>query len=193
MLWGLYFQLNDNHFWGDLPPSLINLTILETMDLGNNRLSGIIPTWFGEGFQLLRILVLRSNAFSGELPVEISKLGSLQVLNLARNDLSGNIPASLGDLKAIAQVQKINKYLLYGKYEGHYYEESLDVSTKDQRLKYTKTLSLITSIDLSDNNFTGNIPIEITKLSGLVVLNFSRNHITGKIPEAFLQCHFWRP
>ncbi|MCH94957.1 LRR receptor-like serine/threonine-protein kinase FLS2-like, partial [Trifolium medium] len=154
------------------------------MDLGYNILSGIIPTWFGEGFPFLRILILRSNAFSGELSLEFSKLGSLQVLDLAKNDLSGSIPANLGDLKAIAQVHRKNKYLVYGDHGngGHYYEERLEVYMKDQILTYTKTLSLVTSIDLSDNNFSGNIPNEITKLFGLVVLNLSRNHITGEIP-----------
>ncbi|GAU46793.1 hypothetical protein TSUD_268540 [Trifolium subterraneum] len=176
-------HLNDNHFSGDLQPSLRNLSILETMDLGNNRLSGVIPTWFGKDFPFLRILILRSNAFSGELSLEFSKMGSLQVLDLARNDFSGHIPPSLGDLKAIGQVQKENRYLLYGKYEGHYYEESLEIYTKDQMLRYTKTLSLVTCIDLSDNNLSGNIPNEITKLFGLVVLNLSRNHITGQIAE----------
>ncbi|GAU28548.1 hypothetical protein TSUD_268870 [Trifolium subterraneum] len=179
-------HLNDNHFSGDLPSSLRNLSRLETMDLGYNILSGIIPTWFGEGFPFLRILILRSNAFSGELSLEFSKLGSLQVLDLARNDFSGSIPGNLGDLKAIAQVYRKNKYLFYGddkSNDGHYYEESIEVYMKDQMLKYTKTLSLVTSIDLSDNNFTGNIPNEITKLFGLVVLNLSRNHIAGRIPE----------
>lgn len=80
-------------------------------------------------------------------------------------------------------------YLLYGYYEGHYYEESLNVYIKDQRLKYTKTLSLVTGIDLSNNNFTGNIPNEITKLSGLVVLNLSRNRLTGQIPETKSNLH----
>jgi Leucine-rich repeat (LRR) protein len=179
-------HFNDNHFSGDLPSSLRNLSSLETMDLSYNILSGIIPTWFGEGFPFIRILILRSNAFSGELSLEFSKLGSLQILDLARNDLTGSIPASLGDLKAIAQVKRKNKYLFYGddgNDGGHYYEESLGVYMKDQMLKYTKTLSLVTCIDLSDNNFSGNIPNEITKLFGLVVLNLSRNHITSEIPE----------
>ncbi|XP_061353156.1 receptor-like protein EIX2 [Gastrolobium bilobum] len=182
-------HLSDNYFWGDLPSSFRNLSNLETMDLGNNGFSGIIPPWFGEGFAHLRILNLRSNAFSGELPPELSKLSSLQVLDLAKNDLTGSIPPSLGDLKAIAEEQKKNTYLLYGEYVGHYYEESLVVYTKGQSFKYTKTISLVTSIDLSDNNLTGNLPHEITKLSGLVVLNLSRNHITGQIPEGMSNLH----
>ncbi|GAU46790.1 hypothetical protein TSUD_268510 [Trifolium subterraneum] len=175
-------HLNHNHFSGDLPLSLRNLSRLEIMDLGYNIMSGVIPTWLGQDFPFLRILILRSNAFFGELSLDFSKLDSLQVLDLARNEFSGNIPASLGDLKAVTEVQKKNRYLFYGRY-GHYYEESLNVVMKNQTLKYTKTLSLVTSIDLSDNNFTGDIPIEITKLYGLLVLNLSRNHITGKIPE----------
>jgi hypothetical protein len=156
------------------------------MNIGYNIMSGIIPFSFGERFPFLRILILRSNVFSGELSLDFSKLGSLQVLDLARNELTGSIPASLSDLKAIAQVHTKNKYLLYGdsgRNGGHYYEESLEVYMKDQMLKYTKTLSLVTCIDLSDNNFSGDIPNDITKLFGLVVLNFSRNHITGEIPK----------
>ncbi|KAJ1407424.1 Leucine-rich repeat [Sesbania bispinosa] len=99
------------------------------MDLENNGLSSIIPTWFGEGFSYLRILILRSNAFSGELPSKISKISSLQVLDLARNDLTDRIPASLGDLKAISQEQNKITYLQYkdGTFGVHYSEETLVV------------------------------------------------------------------
>ncbi|GAU28549.1 hypothetical protein TSUD_268880 [Trifolium subterraneum] len=205
----LLLDLSHNLFSGRIPANLANCSFLDVLDLGNNNmfgtipgletinignniLSGIIPLQFSECFPLLRILILRSNAFSGELSLEFSKLRSLQVLDLARNDLSGSIPASLGDLKAIARVHRKNKYLLYGQdgnHNGHSYEENLEVYMKDQMLKYTKTLSLVTSIDLSDNNFTGNIPNEITKLFGLVVLNLSRNHITGQIPETMSNLH----
>ncbi|KAK7263910.1 hypothetical protein RJT34_31509 [Clitoria ternatea] len=182
-------HLSDNNFGGDLPSSLRNLSNLETMDLGNNGFSGIIPPWFDESFSHLRILNLRSNAFYGELPPNLSKLTSLQVLDIARNNLSGSIPASLGDLNGIAQVKKQNTYLVYGIFGARYYEETLVVYTKDQLLEYTKTLSLVTSIDLSDNNFTGNLPNEITKLVGLVVLNLSRNHIKGQIPQDMSTMH----
>ncbi|EXB95290.1 Serine/threonine-protein kinase BRI1-like 2 [Morus notabilis] len=51
-----------------------------------------------------------------------------------------------------------------------------------QILTYTKTLSLVTSLDLSGNNLNGDIPEEITNLLGLVVLNLSQNHFSGHIP-----------
>ncbi|KAM3285087.1 hypothetical protein P3S67_023886 [Capsicum chacoense] len=70
----------------------------------------------------------------------MSSLSSLQVLDLAENNLTGNVPTSIRDLNAMVQEQKMNEYLLYGKYRGIYYEESLVVNLKNQFQKYTKTL-----------------------------------------------------
>ena len=64
------------------------------------------------------------------------------------------------------------------------YDERLVVITKGQSLEYTRTLSLVVSIDLSGDNLSGEFPQRITKLNGLVVLNLSRNQITGQIPES---------
>ncbi|MBA0677992.1 hypothetical protein Goari_019361 [Gossypium aridum] len=182
-------HLNNNNLKGSIPPSFKNLSSLETLDLGNNSLSGNIPLWIGDGFPALRFISLRSNALSGEIPSKLSNLSSLQILDLAENNFTGTIPANLGDLKAMANEQKIIQYLLYGKYRGLYYEESLIITLKDQSLKFNKTLSLVTSIDLSGNNLNGDIPESLTKLSGLVVLNLSRNHITGGIPGNISNLH----
>jgi Leucine-rich repeat (LRR) protein len=182
-------HLSGNKLSGELPSSFQNLSSLETMNLGNNMLKGIIPPWIGDGFRYLRLLSLRSNAFFGELPSKLSNLSSLQVLDLAENKLNGTIPVSFGDLKAMAQVQIRNQYLFYGKYRGLYYEESLVVRMKGQPQRFTKTLSLLTSIDLSGNNLQGDLPQELTKLAGLVVLNLSRNHISGQITESISNLH----
>ncbi|KAK4488608.1 hypothetical protein RD792_004375 [Penstemon davidsonii] len=178
-------HLNDNLFSGKLPFSLNNLSSLETLDLGHNMFEDTLTSWLGQGFTLssLRILKLRSNAFFGGILIEFSNLSSLQVLDLSENNFTGLIPTSLGDLKAMAQEQTKNEYLLYGKYRGMYYEESLVINLKNQLQKFTKTLSLITAIDLSGNFFSGEIPVELTRLHGLIILDLSRNHIIGQIPE----------
>lgn len=175
-------HLSNNKLSGEIPISFQNLSSLETLDLGNNNLSGQIPQWLGNGFLSLRILSLRSNSFTGGIPLWISKLSSLQVLDLAENNLNSRIPATLGDLKSVVGEGKVNQYLLYGRYRGLYYEESFVVNTKGGFQKYTKTLSILTSIDLSGNKLYGEFPEELTKLNGLVVLNLSRNRISGRIP-----------
>lgn len=187
--WLQSLHMENNKLSGGLPSSFQNLSSLETLDLSYNRLSGNIPTWIGAAFMGLKILNLRSTGFSGSLPSELSYLRSLHVLDLSQNNLTGSIPPTLGGLKAMAQEKNINQFVLYGsfqgrRYGGQYYEESLVVNMKGQRLEYTRTLSLVTSIDLSGNNLSGEFPEAITELFGLVALNLSRNHITGQIPES---------
>jgi len=176
-------HLSNNNLTGKLPLSLQNLSSLETLDLGNNRLSGNIPLWIGGGFPQLRILSLRSNAFSGEIPSNLANLSSLQVLDLADNKLTGAIPETLGDFKAMSKEQYVNQYLLYGKYRGLYYGERFVMNIKGGPQKYTKTLSLVTSIDLSINSLNGEFPDQITKLVGLVTLNLSKNQVSGHVPD----------
>lgn len=175
-------HLNENRLTGKLPPSFQNLSSLETLNLGNNGLVGSIPPWIGTSFPNIRILSLRSNAFSGAIPA-LSNLGSLQVLDLAQNKLNGSISIGFGNLKAMIQPQKTNHYLFYGKYRGIYYKENYVLNTKSKLLRYTKTLSLVTSIDLSRNELYGDFPHDITELAGLIILNLSTNHISGQIPD----------
>ncbi|KAG6489699.1 hypothetical protein ZIOFF_050975 [Zingiber officinale] len=57
------------------------------------------------------------------------------------------------------------------------------ITVKDLDLLFTTSLSIVTGIDLSDNNLSGGIPIEITNLHGLRFLNLSMNHFSGNIPD----------
>ncbi|KAF7807080.1 receptor-like protein EIX1 [Senna tora] len=188
-------DLSYNNFRSVIPDWFVNISSLQYIDMSHNKLYGRIPlglgeipVWFGDGFSHLRILVLRSNSFTGEILFDLSKLNSLQVLDLADNYLNGSIPPSLCDLKTMSQEQRINTFFGHGM-PGKSYEESLDVNMKGMFLKYTKTLSLVTSIDLSRNNLSGRFPQELTKLSGLVALNLSINHLTGIIPESISNMH----
>ncbi|XP_074284285.1 receptor-like protein EIX2 [Silene latifolia] len=48
---------------------------------------------------------------------------------------------------------------------------------------YTSSLPYLVDIDLSCNNLVGNIPDDMTKISGLMGLNLSYNQLSGTIPE----------
>ncbi|THU74710.1 hypothetical protein C4D60_Mb04t36260 [Musa balbisiana] len=174
-------HLNDNGLSGRIPSSLQHCKDLVTINLGQNRLSGVIPGWIGEKLSSLKVLRLRSNMFTGAIPPQLSLIASLQVLDLARNNLSGALPPAFGNFSSMISIQNETKPVL-GE-EGTYYTENIVVDAKGLRLYFTTVLSLVTSVDLSGNNLSGEIPEELTKLHGLHFLNLSDNRFSGDMPQ----------
>ncbi|KAG8366780.1 hypothetical protein BUALT_Bualt16G0003300 [Buddleja alternifolia] len=170
-----FLVLSNNSFSGKLPSSLRNCTELASLDLGDNNLSGKIPPWIGLRMTSLLILRLRNNSFTGRMPSQICNLSVLHILDIARNSLSGKIPACFGDLEGF----KRNTSSDIAQYQGR-----LEIVAKGRALQYYSTLYLVNSIDLSGNNFSGEIPSEITILVRLQTLILSMNHLTGKIPPS---------
>ncbi|TYG95940.1 hypothetical protein ES288_A11G308500v1 [Gossypium darwinii] len=176
-------HLGKNNLSGVLPPSLQNCSSLLALDLGENKLEGNIPNWIGERLSRIMILGLRSNNFQGDIPPELCALGSLTILDLAHNNLSGNIPECFNNFSAMASVRNSSDAISYS--FGHFKNsiETTLVVIKGILLEYSTTLQLVTSMDLSDNNLSGQIPVGITDLLGLRSLNLSINRLLGKIPE----------
>ncbi|KAJ3672510.1 hypothetical protein LUZ60_007231 [Juncus effusus] len=135
---------------------------------------------------MLTVLRLRSNLFIGNIPMQLANLTKLQVLDLGDNNLSGLIPDYLDNMAAMTlpNLDLENNSTLSSLLNsfGVLYYVSISVSTKDLEREYSTTLALLTSIDLSRNNLTGEIPQSITTLLGLRNLNLSYNHLNGTIP-----------
>ncbi|CAL9042495.1 unnamed protein product, partial [Musa banksii] len=175
-------HLNHDNLSGRFPSFLKHCEQLVTLDLGENNLFDEIPTWVGENLLSLRVLSLKSNLFYGTIPVHMANLTSLQVLDLSSNNLSGSIPSSLGNFSAMVEIQHDTTSLLDLFNGSGSYGESIVITAKGYDIQYTTILSLVTSIDLSNNNLSGEIPRELTKLHGLHFLNLSKNHLGGTIP-----------
>ncbi|KAM3699448.1 hypothetical protein ACJW31_05G026500 [Castanea mollissima] len=179
-------HLQNNSIIGEIPSSLKICSNLRLIDIGDNHLSDIIPLWIGDMTNLL-ILRLRSNRFKGHIPLQICQISSLRVLDLANNSLSGTIPKCLKNISAMAirepNIQDISFNSLRYMYDSGSYIENLKLVPKGNELEYEKNLAFVKIIDLSSNNLSGSIPVEILVLSDLRFLNLSRNHLMGNIPE----------
>ncbi|KAG7963398.1 hypothetical protein I3843_09G115600 [Carya illinoinensis] len=171
-------SLSQNHFEGELPSFFRYYTGLRTLDLGENKFFGNLSAWIGERLSSLSRLRLRSNSFEGSIPSQLCLLSGLQILDLADNYLSGGIPPCLGNLST----QTGNDF------------SSDDVEmllvTKGKEYLYDSNLRLVYSLDLSNNNLSGEIPDNITSLSKFMNMNLSANHLNGKIPENIGNMHY---
>nr|KJB45928.1 hypothetical protein B456_007G338700 [Gossypium raimondii] len=186
-LWHLNLKmlnLRNNTIFGKLPSTLQNSPNLIMFDLSENHFSGSVPAWIGDKLSNLVILSLRSNNFDGRIPHKICDLQFLQNLDLAHNNISGVIPKCFNNLSAMATANKRNNFVLAESvYAASFFLNALLV-LKGREDEYGRTLGLVTSMDLSANSLTGEIPKEIGSLVGLLSLNFSGNLLTGNIPNS---------
>lgn len=77
-----------------LPSTLQNMTWLETLDLSNNKIVAIVPTWIGKMSEL-HSLNLSNNDMIGSIPAEIVNARKLMLLTLSGNRLTGEIPSKV--------------------------------------------------------------------------------------------------
>ncbi|XVF82975.1 hypothetical protein PTKIN_Ptkin16aG0095600 [Pterospermum kingtungense] len=176
-------HLRNNRLVGEVPSSLRNCTELLTIDFGGNQLSGQIPQWIGEKLSKLIIISLQTNWFHGNIPDEICRLSALQILDLSYNNLSGNIPSCIGNLSAMVSSRNVSAgKISYNTSNGCFYE-SLEIVMKGMVIELSSVLKLLCLVDLSYNKLSGEIPAELTSLTGLMSLNLSHNHLVGRIPD----------
>ncbi|KAK8308319.1 hypothetical protein V6Z12_D02G049500 [Gossypium hirsutum] len=179
-------KIGGNKLEGKLSRSLANCTALEVLDLGNNMVHDTFPFWL-EKLPSLKVLVLRANRFYGTISKIDTKRGfpKLRILDIASNNFSGDLSIEfLQSLKAMAKMTNDEKAKL--DYIGEtYYQDSVTIVNEGIEMFYQKVLTILTCLDLSNNNFHGRIPEEIQMLRSLRVMNLSNNGFSGEITFAF--------
>ncbi|XVF03669.1 hypothetical protein REPUB_Repub05bG0013300 [Reevesia pubescens] len=191
------FDLSSNDLDGPLPKSLMNCSKLQVLNVGNNKINDTFPHWLG-ALPVLKVLVLRSNNFHGVIinPNNGSLFPNLQIFDLSHNEFSGSLPTYfesfksmmnlgnveieyIGDLKHRVSMNSRN----FGLLSSSYYHDSVLVTMKGVDFIFERVLTIFVAIDLSSNQFEGEIPEIVGKLTALKVLNFSHNNLTGCIPS----------
>ncbi|KAG2696238.1 hypothetical protein I3760_07G048900 [Carya illinoinensis] len=152
-------QLNNNQFTGTLSSVLLTLSGMMTFDIGNNMMSGTIPSWIGYIIMVGGALVMTNNSFEGHIPCG---LHSRLLIDLSYNSLSGPLPSCLDE--------QSNVLLQGNKLTGSIPKALFNSS------------SLVT-LDVRENNLSGTIPIEISTLSNLRILLLGGNNLSGMIPN----------
>jgi Leucine-rich repeat (LRR) protein len=164
------FYVGNNKIFGNIPTGIGNLINVETFEMWNNKLSGNIPFEIGK-LQMIQVLDLSQNNFSGNIPFSLGNLTDLLELYLEENNLQGNIPSSIAQCRNL-----INLFLDHNNLSGIISSQVIGLSFSPINL------------DLSANQFTGALPMEIGKFINLGYLDISENMLSGKIPTSLGSC-----
>eukprot|EP00258_Populus_trichocarpa_P022093 XP_024438112.1 receptor-like protein 9DC3 [Populus trichocarpa] len=179
-----YLNLNGNELEGKIPPSIISCTLLEVLDLGNNKIEDTFP-YFLETLPKLQILVLKSNKLQGFVkgPTTYNSFSKLQIFDISDNNFSESLPT--GYFNSLEAMMTLDQNMIYmGAINYSSYVYSIEMIWKGVKTKFMKIQSTIRVLDLSNNNFTGEIPKVIEKLKALQQLNLSHNSLTGHIQSS---------
>ncbi|XP_042757653.2 LRR receptor-like serine/threonine-protein kinase EFR [Lactuca sativa] len=156
--------------------SLVNSTKLGFLAIDGNNFDGFIPESIGNLSKILRIMFMGSNRISGIIPSSIGQLKGLALLNLGYNSISGQIPPELG------QLEDLQKLVLVHSLEK---VVTIDLSNNNLSGDIPNSIHNCKSLEqliISKNSLSGNIPNSLGELRGLLVLDLSSNQLSGSIP-----------
>eukprot|EP01102_Stenamoeba_stenopodia_P003611 TRINITY_DN1378_c0_g2_i2.p1 TRINITY_DN1378_c0_g2~~TRINITY_DN1378_c0_g2_i2.p1 ORF type:complete len:703 (-),score=86.91 TRINITY_DN1378_c0_g2_i2:78-2186(-) len=173
-LWNLTqltnLYLDHNSFSGGISSLVSNLINLSYLYLGSNSLSGTVPAGIWEMSRLIELSIGSNGKLQGTLP-DLSALTSLQLLDLDSTEMTGTLPDSLWTL---GQLRNIN--LAGTQFSG-------TISDNIQSLKLLNSLSLLSlQTSRSSEKFSGTIPSALWELNDLQFIILDYNEFTGEIP-----------
>ncbi|TYI45910.1 hypothetical protein E1A91_D13G070600v1 [Gossypium mustelinum] len=180
-----HLDLSGNSFNGNLPMFFTDQ--LQMLDLSNNQFQGEIPYSIKSNMSCLLYLGLSQNNLTGDLFPKNSSLPNLRWLHLNNNRLSGTFPYALSksmklrilDIQNNELSENAVGYLPDGSRNGFVF------TFKGRRLIFKGVLlSFPMGVDVSCNRLAGKIPIQMTRLKGIRILNVSNNLLTGQIPSS---------
>ncbi|PRP84098.1 hypothetical protein PROFUN_04089 [Planoprotostelium fungivorum] len=143
-------DLSDNLVYDELPESIFNLRLLNTLDLSRNRINGTLRKFVGDP----KLIDLGHNELTGDITF-LSQLSSISTLRLNDNYLSGQIPSLVGR-KNLIEIDLSNNEL-------------------SGQLPDFKDMLYLTMLNFSSNAISGKMPS--FSGSNLRVLDLSHNQI----------------
>ncbi|KAH0897829.1 LOW QUALITY PROTEIN: hypothetical protein HID58_047397 [Brassica napus] len=154
--------LDNNHF-RKIGQGLRSLESLVILDISNNSLTVVIPSWIGELPSLVALL-LSNNMLEGEIPMSLFNKSNLWLLDLSANILSGGIPPHIES--------SLTNNMLSGNIPEFINTQSINI------------------ILLRGNNLTGPIPRQLCDLRNIHLLDLANNKLNGSIPACLSNTSF---
>ncbi|KAH7660288.1 Non-specific serine/threonine protein kinase protein [Dioscorea alata] len=160
-------DLSVNMLIGELPLSFVSCSLIQSLNLGRNNLSGkFIESVISTSMSSLKVFRLPFNNITGTVPlISLKNCSLLQVIDLGSNGFTGEIPSGL--CSSLPHLEKLSL-------PNNFISGALPADLG--------SCSNLKRIDLSLNELSGVIPLEIWRLPKLVDLVLWANNISGELP-----------
>ncbi|KAK1256888.1 inactive leucine-rich repeat receptor-like protein kinase [Acorus gramineus] len=161
------FNLSHNNLSG-----LARCANLEELDVSRNALAGPVPSLPGGLARLVRIS-LAGNRFVGTVPPDLSRLcWSLRELDLSDNLIEGGLPSTFNSCSSLETLNL-----------GHNYLSKVNTISS-----VVSTMTSLKSLFMPFKKLTGSLQVPLRALANctnLEALDLSANEFTGNIPTGF--------
>ena len=180
--------LNRNGLSGKIPPELGNLSKLEKLDLGSNELTGSFPPELIK-LQSLTYLDVGGTSLIGCLPDSWERRFRLRDVDydvfLEGSDLGG-LPFCFETLEPEPPGARNALIAFYNAADGPNWKNNLNWLTAHPiGIWHGVTIGeggRVIELRLPDNDLSGEIPLKLSNLTDLRVLDLRRNDLIGEIP-----------
>ncbi|CDP19731.1 unnamed protein product [Coffea canephora] len=193
---------------GSLPPSISNMSNLETLWLSFNSIEGTIPTEFRSQWEVRRF-PNSSEQFSGTISEEIWNLNMLrlvsfhgnfltmddidtplfnmylEILGLHQNDLNGVIPGSISNASNLIWLSlQFNSFtgVIPNSLRNLRNIKNLDLASNNLATDSSARSSFLISLTSYSNKLTSKIHTRLWNVKNLQELNLSSNLLSGSLP-----------
>ncbi|KAH9623343.1 hypothetical protein KSS87_000315 [Heliosperma pusillum] len=183
-------NLSHNTIGGQL--NLTGLNSLEVLDLSLNKIGGEIRVSLPAVCSNLRVLNISSNNFTGSTDGCFDGCPKLEYVDISANDFSGDLWPGFARLKFFnGGENRFQGSILPEFFEGNCSLDVLDLSENEFFGEFPEEVSnckKLRVLILGGNSFSSSIPESLGSLSSLAVLILGGNNFSREIPESLLKC-----
>ncbi|XAR62634.1 Non-specific serine/threonine protein kinase [Bertholletia excelsa] len=172
-------SLYQNQLSGTIPREIRNLTVLRTLDIGDNNFQ-----------DMLQVNLISALHAAGAIPREIGSLAHLDVLSLRTSSLTGSVLRTIFNLSSLKAInfafiasRQPSDIQAYGNADAC--DSCCCVNNLPSGIsKNIGKLTLLKYLSVGENKFTGALPEELGKLGNLVRLQMGTASLSH-LPSSF--------
>ena len=181
-------SLINTNLQGQIPYSLSNLVLLQSLDLSYNYISGKVPEIFSQMFNLSK-LAIEGNLLTSTLPTSINNLSSLLQINFRDNEMIGPLHTKISSLGLKSYL--VDRNMLTGTIPTNAFSPLNQLeyfSLWRNKLTGTVSASLANMkscqyFAIDENPFVGTLPSELGDIPALVEFWVNDCDLVGTLPK----------